>query len=84
MRFPDGVVINGAAHGPQKGITTCQLYMREFQDGAKITIEPFKAKAFPVVKDLIVGRSAFDRIQQGGRLYFCENGERSGGQLPSC
>lgn len=61
-----GVMINGAAHGPQKAITTCQLYMRQFQDGQEIVVEPFRAKAFPVIKDLIVDRSAFDRIQQAG------------------
>ena len=58
--------INGSAHGPEKGITTCQLHMRAFNDGDTIYIEPFRAKAFPVIKDLIVDRSAFDRIQQSG------------------
>ena len=69
-----GVVINGAAHGPQKAITTCQLYMREFQDGEEITIEPFRANAFPVIKDLIVDRSAFDRIQQAGGYISVKTG----------
>ena len=60
------MVINGKPHGPQKLTTTCQLHMRSFKDGDSITIEPFRAKAFPVIKDLIVDRSAFDRIQQVG------------------
>ncbi|WP_047551918.1 succinate dehydrogenase/fumarate reductase iron-sulfur subunit [Psychroserpens sp. Hel_I_66] len=58
--------INGEAHGPDRGVTTCQLHMRMFKDGDVITIEPFRAKAFPVIKDLIVDRSAFDRIQHAG------------------
>ncbi|ARN78560.1 succinate dehydrogenase/fumarate reductase iron-sulfur subunit [Nonlabens spongiae] len=60
------MMINGEPHGPQKLITTCQLHMRKFNDGDTITIEPWRAKAFPVIKDLIVDRSAFDRIQQAG------------------
>ncbi|MDX1363474.1 MAG: succinate dehydrogenase/fumarate reductase iron-sulfur subunit [Arenibacter latericius] len=58
--------INGEPHGPDKGITTCQLHMRSFKDGDTITIEPFRAKAFPVIKDLMVDRSSFERIQQAG------------------
>jgi succinate dehydrogenase / fumarate reductase iron-sulfur subunit len=58
--------INGEAHGPDRGITTCQLHMRMFKDGDTITIEPFRATAFPVIKDLIVDRTAFDRIQHAG------------------
>ncbi|MFC6857803.1 succinate dehydrogenase/fumarate reductase iron-sulfur subunit [Zunongwangia atlantica] len=58
--------INGEPHGPDRLITTCQLHMRKFNDGDTIVIEPFRANAFPVVKDLIVDRSAFDRIQQAG------------------
>jgi succinate dehydrogenase / fumarate reductase iron-sulfur subunit len=58
--------INGEPHGPDRGVTTCQLHMRRFKDGDTIYIEPFRAKAFPVIKDLIVDRSAFDRIQQAG------------------
>lgn len=58
--------INGQAHGPGREITTCQLHMREFKDGDTIYIEPFRAKAFPVIKDLMTDRSAFDRIQQAG------------------
>ena len=58
--------INGEAHGPDRLVTTCQLHMRKFKDGDTITIEPFRANAFPVIKDLAVDRSAFDRIQQAG------------------
>ena len=58
--------INGEAHGPDRLVTTCQLHMRKFKDGDTITIEPFRAKAFPVVKDLAVDRSAFDRVQHAG------------------
>lgn len=62
-----GVFIDGRAHGPHRNITTCQLHMRSFQDGDLITVEPWRAKAFPVLKDLVVDRSAFDRIiEQGG------------------
>ncbi len=58
--------INGEAHGPDRGIPTCQLHMRMFKDGDTIFIEPFRAAAFPVIKDLVVDRSAFDRIQHAG------------------
>ena len=58
--------INGEAHGPDRGITTCQLHMRMFNEGDTITIEPFRAAAFPVIKDLVVDRMAFERIQQAG------------------
>ena len=58
--------INGEPHGPDRGVTTCQLHMRMFKDGDTITIEPFRAKAFPVIKDLVVDRSSFERIQQAG------------------
>jgi len=58
--------INGEAHGPSQGTTTCQLHMRSFKDGDTIFIEPWRAKAFPVLKDLVVDRSSFDRIQQAG------------------
>ncbi len=60
------MMINGRPHGPDRRITVCQLHMRSFKNGDTITIEPFRARAFPVVKDLIVDRSAFDRIQQAG------------------
>ena len=58
--------INGRAHGPEKGVTTCQLHMRKFKDGDSIVIEPFRAASFPIIKDLVVDRSAFDRIQHSG------------------
>ncbi len=58
--------INGRAHGPDTGITTCQLHMRKFKDGDSIVIEPFRANSFPVIKDLVVDRSSFDRIQHSG------------------
>lgn len=58
--------INGEAHGPDRAITTCQLHMRKFKEGETIYIEPFRAKAFPIIKDLVVDRSAFDRIMQAG------------------
>ena len=60
------MVINGDAHGPNRGTTTCQLHMRSFKDGDTVHIEPWRAKAFPVVRDLIVDRSAFDRVIQAG------------------
>ena len=58
--------INGRAHGPDTGITTCQLHMRKFKDGDSIVIEPFRASSFPVIKDLVVDRTSFDRIQHSG------------------
>jgi succinate dehydrogenase / fumarate reductase iron-sulfur subunit len=58
--------INGEAHGPDRGVTTCQLHMRKFSDGETITIEPWRAKAFPVIKDLVVDRTSFDRVIQAG------------------
>ena len=61
-----GLYINGRPHGPEKGITTCQLHMRKFKDGDTIVVEPWRAKAFPLVKDLLVDRSAFDKIIQAG------------------
>jgi succinate dehydrogenase / fumarate reductase iron-sulfur subunit len=61
-----GLVINGTAHGPDRGATVCQLHMRHFKDGDKIVIEPWRAVAFPVVKDLVVDRSAFDRVVAKG------------------
>jgi succinate dehydrogenase / fumarate reductase, iron-sulfur subunit len=66
--------INGRAHGPKSGVTTCQLHMRSFKDGDSITIEPWRAKAFPVVKDLVVDRSAFDRIIQAGGFVSVNTG----------
>ncbi len=66
--------INGRAHGPERGTTTCQLHMRHFKDGDTITIEPWRAAAFPVHKDLVVDRSAFDRIQQAGGYVSVNTG----------
>lgn len=68
------LMINGVAHGPQRATTTCQLHMRHFKDGDTIVIEPWRAKAFPVLKDLIVDRSAFDRIIQAGGYVSVSTG----------
>ena len=68
------LVIDGKPHGPHRGIASCQTYMRSFADGAMITIEPFRAKPFPVVKDLITDRSAFDKIQQAGGFISVRTG----------
>lgn len=68
------LVINGNAHGPDRSTTTCQLHMRRFKDGDTITIEPFRANAFPVVKDLVVDRSSFDRIIQSGGYVSVNTG----------
>ncbi len=70
------MVIDGKAHGPLPGTTTCQLYMRHFRDGAEITIEPFRATAFPVIRDLVVDRSAFDRIMQAGGYITVHSGPK--------
>lgn len=69
-----GVFINGRAHGPHDHMTTCQLHMRSFQDGETITVEPWRAAAFPVLKDLIVDRSAFDRIIEQGAYISAKTG----------
>ncbi len=69
-----GCMINGQAHGPLREITVCQLHMRSFKDGDTIVIEPFRAKAFPVIKDLVVDRTAFDRIQQAGGYVNVKTG----------
>ncbi len=61
-----GLMVNGVSHGPDRGTTVCQLHMRRFRDGDTITIEPWRARAFPVIKDLVVDRTAFDRIVQAG------------------
>ena len=66
--------INGRAHGPMHATTTCQLHMRKFKDGDTITVEPWRAKAFPVIKDLVVDRSAFDRIQAAGGYVSVNTG----------
>ncbi|MBI5768127.1 MAG: succinate dehydrogenase/fumarate reductase iron-sulfur subunit [Verrucomicrobia bacterium] len=68
------LVIDGKPHGPHRGIASCQTYMRSFEDGAVITIEPFRAKPFPVIKDLISDRSAFDKIQQAGGFISVRTG----------
>lgn len=68
------LMINGHAHGPQKGTATCQLHMRKFDNGDEIVIEPWRATAFPVVKDLMVDRSAFDRIVEAGGFITAETG----------
>lgn len=70
-----GVVINGTAHGPQTRTATCQLHMRFYKDGDAITIEPWRARAFPVIKDLVVDRSAFDRIQEAGGYVSVKTGQ---------
>ena len=69
-----GFMINGVAHGPERGTTVCQLHMRSFRDGDRLTIEPWRARAFPVVKDLIVDRDAFDRIIQAGGFISAPTG----------
>lgn len=77
------LVINGAAHGGQKATTACQLHMRSFQDGDTITIEPWRARPFPVVRDLIVDRAAFDRIiQSGGYVSVSTGGAQDANALP--
>jgi succinate dehydrogenase / fumarate reductase iron-sulfur subunit len=68
------LVINGQAHGPDRETTTCQLHMRRFRDGDVLTVEPFRANAFPVVKDLVVDRSAFDRILAAGGFISTNTG----------
>jgi succinate dehydrogenase / fumarate reductase, iron-sulfur subunit len=75
--------INGRAHGPWSENTTCQLHMRAYKDGETITIEPWRAAAFPVIKDLVVDRSAFDRIQQAGGYVSVNTGNaQDGNALP--
>ncbi|MDG0964112.1 MAG: succinate dehydrogenase/fumarate reductase iron-sulfur subunit [Opitutales bacterium] len=73
------LTINGYAHGPENSTTTCQLHMRKFNNGETVTIEPFRAKAFPVVRDLIVDRSAFDRIIQSGGFISVRTGSAPDG-----
>lgn len=68
------LVINGIPHGPDRGITTCQLHMRRFPDGAVITIEPWRARAFPIIKDLVVDRRALDRVMQAGGYISVNTG----------
>jgi succinate dehydrogenase / fumarate reductase iron-sulfur subunit len=69
-----GMMINGQAHGPQKATTTCQLHMRQFSDGDHITVEPWRAAAFPVIRDLVVDRSPFDRIIEAGGYISVNTG----------
>ncbi len=75
--------INGHPHGPATGATTCQLYMRRFKNGETITVEPWRSAAFPVIKDLIVDRNAFDKIQQaGGYVSFNCGGAQDANNIP--
>jgi len=68
------LVINGIPHGPDRGIATCQLYMRRFTDGSTITVEPWRARAFPIIKDLVVDRKALDRVMQAGGYISVNTG----------
>jgi succinate dehydrogenase / fumarate reductase iron-sulfur subunit len=69
-----GLYIDGRAHGPQRGVTTCELRMRHFRDGGTIIVEPWRSKAFPVIKDLVVDRTAFERIMQAGGYVSIDTG----------
>ncbi len=75
------MMINGRAHGPEQGTATCQLHMRKFSDGAQITVEPWRARAFPIVRDLAVDRSAFDRIIEAGGYITVSTGSAPDGNL---
>lgn len=75
------LMINGEAHGPEDGTATCQLYMRHFKDGQDVYIEPWRAKAFPVIKDLMTNRSAFDRIIQAGGFISVNSGSAQDANL---
>lgn len=78
-----GLYINGRPHGPDEGVTTCQLHMRRFHDGDTIVIEPWRAKPFPVIKDLVVDRSAFDKIiQEGGYTSATTGGVPDANAIP--
>ena len=78
-----GLVVNGVPHGPDRGTSVCQLHMRRFKDGDTITIEPWRARAFPIVKDLVVDRSAFDRIiAAGGFISVNVGGAPDGNTIP--
>ena len=68
------LVIDGKPHGPHQGVATCQTYLRSFQNGDEIVIEPFRAKAFPLVKDLVVNRKSFDRVMQAGGFVSVRTG----------
>jgi len=77
------LMIDGQAHGPQRGTATCQLHMRKFVDGAEITVEPWRAEAFPIIKDLMCDRSAFDRIiESGGYITAPTGGARDANIIP--
>jgi succinate dehydrogenase / fumarate reductase, iron-sulfur subunit len=76
-----GMMINGVAHGLRPAVTTCQLHMRHFKDGDTIIVEPWRAKAFPIVKDLIVNRTAFDRIIQAGGFISVTTGSAPDGNV---
>ena len=76
-----GMMINGQAHGPQKGTAACQLHMRKFSDGDEIFVEPWRARAFPVLRDLIVDRQAFDRIMEAGGYITAPTGAAPDGNL---
>ncbi len=69
-----GVVINGKAHGPLKGVTTCQVHMRSFRDGDTLVVEPWRAPSFPIIKDLVVNRTSFDRIMESGGYVSVKTG----------
>ena len=78
-----GAVLNGIAHGPEKGMTLCQLHMRKFSDGDSIVVEPWRSRAFPIVKDLIVDRSALDKIiQAGGFVSMVAGGAPDANAIP--
>ena len=78
-----GLVINGRPHGPLKGVTSCQLHMRSFKDGDTLTLEPFRASIFPVVKDLAINRKSFDRIlESGGYISVKTGGAPDGNATP--
>jgi len=77
-----GMMINGVAHGPMNGTATCQLHMRSFEDGAEVTIEPWRSRAFPVIKDLVVNRSALDRIIAAGGFISARTGSAQDANNP--
>ena len=77
------LVIDGTAHGPERGTTVCQLHMRKFKDGDEITIEPWRARAFPVIRDLVTNRASFDRIvAAGGFVSVRTGGTPDGNTIP--
>ena len=76
------LMINGQAHGPQRGTATCQLHMRVFHDGDEIVVEPWRARAFPIIKDLVVDRNAFDRIIEAGGYISANTGGAPDGNTP--